>query len=309
MTEKKDHRTIALASIFSIPVVWGTTFAVVQAALADSTPTLFVVIRFSVAGLVFALISSSARKGIKYLFTARTREEKIFRRDIIILGLSIGGGYILQTAGLLTTTTSKSAFLTSTAVIWTPLISHLMGREKVTRQLLVAVFVTLIGVLLMTQPYKAEGVSIGDLLTMCCAITFGVYIVWIDRATKNAMAVVNDEHTAALMVTSSQIVAAALLFLVVLPFMETPHIHSTGTFWSAILYTALIGTGATAYLQTRYQGYVSPTAAAVIYMLEPVVAMIIAELFLTERISFLETLGALLIILGVIIAQARKSMS
>jgi drug/metabolite transporter (DMT)-like permease len=74
---------------------------------------------------------------------------------------------------------------------------------------------------------------------------------------------------------------------------------------SALVFTALIATGATAYLQARYQNVVSPATAAVIYMIEPVTAMVIAELFLTEQISFLDLLGGLLIITGVIIAQMK----
>jgi drug/metabolite transporter (DMT)-like permease len=50
---------------------------------------------------------------------------------------------------------------------------------------------------------------------------------------------------------------------------------------------------------------VSPSTAAVIYMLEPVVAWIIAALFLSERMGTLETVGGMLIILGVIVAQIK----
>jgi len=266
----------------------------------------FVVVRFGLASVAFLVLSRSARQGAKILFFARTHDERRFRRDILVLAATIGGGYILQTVGLLTTTTSKSAFLTSTAVIWTPIFSHLFGREKVTPQLVISAIITLLGVFLMTQPYRTNGIVIGDLLTIGCAVTFGVYIVWIDRAVKHALPLAKDEHAATMMVTSSQIFAASAIFLVFLPLMESPRLHISSISVSALLYTALIGTGVTAYLQARYQSHVSPTAAAVIYMLEPVVALIVAELFLTEQIGFLEVLGGLLIILGVIIAQVKS---
>ncbi len=301
-----DHRTIGLVSIFSIPVIWGTTFAIVQRALENASPMAYVVIRLALISGVLLIISRSARMGTKLLFRARTDSERLFRREILILGACFGIGYILQTAGLLTTTTSKSAFLTSTAVVWTPVISFLTGRERITRKLAISVFLTLGGVFLMTQPYKTDGITAGDLLTLGCAIVFGIYIVWIDRAVLHAKAIAKTEHEATMMVTSTQLITAAIAGAIFLPAVETPHLTVTSYVAWSLIFTALIATGATAYLQARYQSLVSPTAAAVIYMIEPVTAMVIAEVFLTEQISFLEVLGSLLIILGVIIAQAKK---
>ena len=265
----------------------------------------FVVVRLALISVVLLVISRSARLGTVLLFRARTRAERLFRREILVLGACFGIGYILQTAGLLTTTTAKSAFLTSTAVVWTPVISFLSGHERITKQLTVSVLLTLAGVFLMTQPYRSNGISVGDLLTLGCAFAFGIYIVWIDGAVLHAKAIAKTEHEATMMVTSTQLVTAAIILGIFLPAVEAPHLVLTGYVVWSLLFTALVATGATAYLQARYQSVVSPTAAAVIYMIEPVTAMIIAEVFLTEQITFLEVLGSLLIILGVIIAQGK----
>jgi drug/metabolite transporter (DMT)-like permease len=300
------HMATARIVIVLLPIIWGTTFAVVQQGLAFVTPMAFVVIRFAAAAIAFLLVSKSARQGARLLFWPRTPQERRLRIDMVILGVAIGAGYIFQTIGLLTTTTSKSAFLTSTAVIWTPIVAHFVGREKLTRSLAVAVGLTIIGIFLMTRPYTAGGIVVGDALTVACALAFGVYIVWIDRTIFLAKGITGDEHRAAVMVTSSQVVAASLIFLLVMPLLETPKVVWNTVSVSALLYTGVIATGLTAYLQTRYQHYISPTAAAVIYMLEPVAAMLIAEFFLTEQIGFLDVLGGLLIILGVIIAQVKS---
>jgi drug/metabolite transporter (DMT)-like permease len=274
----------------------------------DSSPTAFVVVRFSLVSVVFLVISRSARLGAKLLFVAKTPDERAFRNNVLVLGVAIGAGYIFQTIGLLTTTTSKSAFLTSTAVIWTPFISLLTGREKLTLKLCIAVLCTLIGIFLMTHPFSSHGITIGDVFTLCCAAVFGVYIVWVDKALHSAIAVTGDEHKAAMMVSSTQLVAASVLMLAFMPAMGSQKLILTPYCIGAIVFTALIVTGATSYLQARYQNVVTPATAAVIYMLEPVVAMLIAEFFLTEQISFVEVLGAGLIIVGVIIAQVRTSM-
>jgi drug/metabolite transporter (DMT)-like permease len=288
--------------------VWGTTFAIVQRALADASPTAFVVARFSLVSIVFLAFSRDARLGAKLLFVAKTPAERAFRRNVLVLGVTIGVGYILQTVGLLTTTTSKSAFLTSTAVIWTPLISILTGREKLTLKLGIAVLCTFAGIFFMTHPFEGKGVSLGDFLTLSCAAVFGVYIVWVDKALHTAAKITGDDHSAALMVASTQLVAASVIMIGFLPVMGQEYFTLTPYSVGALAFTALICTGATSYLQARYQNVVTPATAAVIYMLEPVVAMLIAEFLLTEQIGFPEVLGAGLIILGVIIAQVRTSM-
>ena len=297
------ERRRALMVIIALPIIWGTTFSVVQHSFADITPVAFALIRFGLASALFLGASSAARRGLRTLFVPRSAGERSFRRDMLILGLAFGGGYILQNLGLLSTTTSKSAFLTSTTIIWTPLLSRLLGREHLRARVLLSILITVSGVVLMTAPWKASGIVVGDALTLGCAMMFAIYIIWTDRAMLDAKAIAGSEHEATMMVTSTQIIVALLLFVVTMPFIEQPHVAFTRFSVAALIYTALVATILTAYLQTRFQHHVSPTVAAIIYMLEPVVAMIIAELFLTERMGFLELLGGGLIILGVVVAQ------
>ena len=243
---------------------------------------------------MFLIISGSARLGAKLLFVARTPEEKAFRKNVLILGLAIGAGYIFQTSiGLLTTDNiGNPRFSASTAVIWTPFISLLTGREKLTLKLCLAVLCTLVGIFLMTHPFSSQGITIGDVFTLSCAAVFGVYIVWVDKALHSAIEITKDEHKAAMMVSSTQLVAASIFMLIFMPLMGPQKLVLTPYCVGAIVFTALIVTGLTSYLQARYQNVVTPATAAVIYMLEPVVAMVIAEFFLTEQIGFAEVLGA-----------------
>ena len=309
---KSSSRTVALTVIFVLPIIWGTTFAAVQQAFVDITPMTYAVVRFVAVSILFLVFSRSARRGARILFWPRNKPERQFRRDMMALGAALGAGYLLQSIGLLTTTTSKSAFLTSTSVIWTPLFSWLIGRERMSKKLLVAVIVTVAGIFLMTQPFREQGFVIGDILTIGCALAFGVYIILIDRAigrvsaedgTHHALAA--SEHEAAIMVTSSQIVVASMIFVVFLFLFDTPRFHITPYVVASLIYTGLVATVLTAYLQARYQNHVTPASAAIIYMLEPLVAMIIGMIFLHERIGIPGMLGGGLIILGVIIAQVK----
>ena len=303
---KKDPRSIALTAVISLPIIWGTTFSVVQRSLLDISPVAFALIRFGFSSLVFIVFSDSARRAMRLLVLPKTPAERRFRRDMLVLGATLGLGYILQNIGLMTTTTSKSAFLTSTTVIWTPMLAILMGRERLHANVAVAVIITVAGILLMTHPFGASGVVIGDVLSTACAMSFGLFIIWIDRSMLDTLEIARDEHDASMMVTSSMLVTSSLFFLLCLP-IETPRVHFTTFAIEALLYTGLVSTVLTAYLQTRYQNHVSPTVAAIIYMLEPVVAMAVAAIFLTEHMGVPEMIGGVLIIVGVIVAQIKFS--
>src|SRR5579871_53103 len=93
----KSDSKIPIVAIFSLPIIWGTTFAVVQRALSDVTPIAFVIIRFGLAAIFFLALSKSARKAAMLIVQAKTPHERRFRRDMIILGIAIGAGYIFQT--------------------------------------------------------------------------------------------------------------------------------------------------------------------------------------------------------------------
>src|SRR5436305_6149150 len=138
-----EKRTKAIVILTILTTVWGTTFSIVQSALQDVSPILFAAIRFTLSLAIFLAISKDSRRGIRFLFQAKGERENLFRKQALILGTALGLGYILQFVGLLTTTTSKSAFLTSTTVIWTPLFSKMIGHEKFSLQKILAVGLSL----------------------------------------------------------------------------------------------------------------------------------------------------------------------
>lgn len=301
-TKKPALRPLLL--IIFLPIVWGTTFPIVKFALLESTPLLFNVIRFGLTAVGFLLFSTTAREGLRIIVMPRTPVEKMIRLDALILGFTLAAGYVLQVFGLMTTSASKCAFLTSTTIIWTPIFSFLSGREKHGGVMVAAIVVTIAGVLFMTHPFTGSfGFELGDLLTLGCAFSFTFYILRVDRAYPHVMGITGNSATkAAMMVTSNQLVVATFLMVLMLPFGPLKFHTSTLTVTS-VLYLAIFATALTAFIQARYQEAVSPSAAAVIYMLEPVVAALIGYLFLMERLGTEETTGALLIVLGVIIAQ------
>jgi drug/metabolite transporter (DMT)-like permease len=299
--QSKKTRAIIILTILT--AVWGTTFSIVQNALADVSPVLFAGIRFALSLSMFLAISKDSRRGIGILFSPKNKTESLFRKQALIIGSTLGLGYILQFVGLLTTTTSKSAFLTSTTVLWTPIFSKLIGHEKFSFQKVFAVGLSMLGIIFLIHPYPIEKIVIGDMLTLACAFSFGIYILWLDKIHKVANEVSGGEHPSVMMISAMQLFIGLIIILIVLPFAESPHLVLTGNSIFAILYTTIFATALSTFIQVMYQKEVTPTSAVLIYTLEPVVAAFIGYLYLSERLSTGEFIGAMIIIASMVIGQ------
>lgn len=293
-----------------LPILWGPTFAVVKEALHDISPLLYNVCRFTLAAAIFSLFPAG-RQGLRILVWPKDDYERILRKDALVLGFCLGCGYATQTIGLQTTSSSKSAFLTSTTIIWTPLLSWIFGKERLKLPLILAILVTLLGILFLTHPFgsgKDSGINFGDFMTIVCAWSFGIYILWMEGPLTRAEVywkgkVKNPQNAAGIQITAMQLVVATAILIVAMLLWEDTHFAPRASSIISFFYTGIFATALTAYLQTRYQQSVTPSVASVIYMLEPVAAVIIGYFFLSERLGTEEIIGALLIVVGVVIAQ------
>ncbi|TAJ98934.1 MAG: DMT family transporter, partial [Candidatus Manganitrophaceae bacterium] len=215
-----------------------------------------------------------------------------------LLGLLIFSGFLLQTLGLQETTTSKSAFITTMMVIFTPLFQLILLKRRPKWANLVGVIVVSVGLWFLTAP-SGGGLNRGDLLTLFCAIVFGLFIVLLDWTTR---------RYDVLLLTFLQIFCPAVCGWILLPFFEQPVFRPTQAALITLGYTAFLATVVTGYIQTRYQRDTTPTRAALIFAIEPLWAAILGFFFLGERLGGWGILGGGLIIGGVLISELSETV-
>lgn len=300
-----DSRSSALFYITIVPIIWGTTFAITKSALDEISATVFAFARFLLTVVIFFAFFKVSRDAAVQILFPKTQAERDLRLDSLILGSLLGIGYVLQFIGLETSSTTDSAFITSTAALWTPLFARFVIGETITKQTLIAIGIALVGLVLLTQPYHIERIVIGDVITLISAVGFGLYIAWIDRALPRTAQMFGSNRTGGLVISSNQLFVATIIVGLAVPFAGTPKFELTERTTFAILYNGILATALTTYLQNRYQYVLSATVAALMFMLEPVVAAIVGAIFMNEYLGTEELLGALLIIIGVIVAQIR----
>ena len=77
----------------------------------------------------------------------------------------------------------------------------------------------------------------------------------------------------------------------------------SGNLTTALIYNGIIASVILTLIHTSVQKYSTPIKAALIFSLEPVFAAIVALIFLSETLSPLETLGAMILFLGVLFSE------
>ena len=108
----KNRKQMAKASLVLVTLIWGVTFIMVKDALNDAGPFTFGTLRFTIAGILTLVVVN------KTIFTL-TKTEFI---GGLICGFFLFGGYAFQNFGLMQTSASKSAFITSVSVLMVPII-------------------------------------------------------------------------------------------------------------------------------------------------------------------------------------------
>ena len=191
---------------------FGVTELTASAALRTGSAAWLIAIRFAVAFVLLIFFLRGSFSGI--------------RRAHIFSGAAIGAlffiGLLLQVIGLATIPASRSGFLTSLAVVFTPLLSTI-GQRKLPRiTVLLGAAIALLGVTILTGlltfqaghfSFAQEGLSqwtTGDSLTTLAALCFSGQILLVDRLGKRYNSVAFTPSMFAVVAAMAFIVFAVL---------------------------------------------------------------------------------------------------
>lgn len=274
-------------ALITITFIWGGTFLIVQHAVTVSGPLAFVAARFAVAASIGALV---CRGQLRHLSKA-----ELFTG--MLIGVSIFGGYALQTYGLMHISSSKSAFITAFYVPIVPLVQWLVFKQRPRPAVWVAVVLAFVGLLLLTGTDGLGlglGLGKGELITAIGAIAIALEIILISRVSPQLNI---------LRVTIVQLATASLIALLLMPVMGEAPPALSKTFILSVLAlgcaSALIQ-----YVMNWAQKRISATKATLIYAGEPVWAGVIGRIA-GERLPALAIVGAILIIGAGILSEWR----
>ncbi|MCM3243512.1 MULTISPECIES: DMT family transporter [Cytobacillus] len=297
------NRSVIFAdvSLLLVAFVWGTTFVLVQNAIAFLEPFSFNGVRFFMAAFLLG--------GWLVIFE-REQLKKINKKLLIsgiIMGLFLFIGYAFQTIGLLHTTSSKAGFITGLSVVMVPVFSFMLLKIKPGFNAIIGVSIATAGLYLLTMTDKVS-LNIGDAYVLICAVGFALHIIFTGKYSSKYPA---------LLLTVIQVGTVALLSGIFAFFTENwQQAFETGVLFktnvvTALIVTSLFATALAFFAQTAFQKFTTPTRVALIFAMEPVFAAAAGFMWANERLSFSALTGCLLIFAGMVFAEipAKKTLS
>ncbi|MGI8860742.1 MAG: DMT family transporter [Rubrobacteraceae bacterium] len=265
--------------LVGITAVWGWTFVVVRDAIALYGVLPFLAVRFALAAGALAPFSVP----------------KLTRQTLLVgggIGVVLAVAYLFQTLGLLFTTPTNSGLITGLFVVFAPLADRIFFGASFSRQVIVAVVLSLIGMVLLAGG-GPEGVNPGDLLTIVCAAALGLHIALLSRYAAGYDA---------LSLAFAQILAMSVLFVLFWPFFDPVELPPRGV-WIALLVTGLVASAGAFWVQTFVQQRIPAARTAIILTMEPVFAALFGYWLAGDRLVIVQITGAVLILSALIVGE------
>ena len=288
-----------------VALIWGASFAAMQLTLKSG---------LSVGALLsFRFTLGAACLGLLTL-AVKARGGRQDLKDGLLLGLILAVIFWLQTDGLRYTSTSKSAFITGLYVIFTPMVSLLVGDRLRASHGLGALLATAGLYFLVHEPGKPMGGwNFGDSETLICAALCGGHISMTGHFSRRSNGWI---------LATVQVAVVAVISWLLTPWVPAQALAdgtrlggfqgslqalSQPAVWIPLLYLAVLATTVAFYLMATLQAHLGATEAAIIYSLEPVFGAVLAVSALVpgirEHLSGTQVVGGCIILGAMLLAE------
>jgi drug/metabolite transporter (DMT)-like permease len=271
--------------LFMVAVIWGTAFVAQGIAGQYGIAYLFNGVSFMLAALI--------------LIPFIPRRIKIPRAQWVWM---FGAGVILfiatamQQVGLLFTKVANASFLTSLYAVFTPFLLWIGFREKPHKLDMIAVGMAAIGAFFLSTAGRFE-VRAGDGLEVIGSLFWALHFVVLGKFASKFESI---------SFAAGHFFISGFINFVAGYFVEDLRTLTLLPIMGAIAYRASLSIGIGYTLQVWGQKHTPPTDAALILGLEAVFAVAASWLVLNQTLLSIQIIGCLIILVAVLISQAKS---
>ncbi len=286
----RASRAIEL-SLIGMAAIWGVNFSVMKYGTQNMTPVAYNFLRMSIACVILMAIAYG-RPGLRPSTKDRNR----------LLALGVLGHFVYQMLflqGLSMTRAGTAALVVAASPAAVAIVARLSGHEKLPMKAVWGIVLSVSGVILVVGgSVTSDGAThlIGDLLIL------GAVIVWAFYTTG---LVPLAQHVEPAQVAAWTLVGGVVpLAVVATPSMlRTDWAAVTPLTWAAVAYSGILAM-VVAYL-VWYHGVraIGPTRTAMFANLQPIVAVLVAWVLLSEVPTLFQGTGAAAVIGGLYLAR------
>jgi len=289
---------VAEIGLLFVVAVWGVNFAVIKVALEVIPPFTVNLLRFTVSLAVLTglhLIQCRAT-GRSPLYDLKT-----FPVAVAILGLL---GHAVYQAGFILgvdrLTAGAAALLIASSPIWTTVVGHFRGIDRLSGVGWLGLAISIIGAVLVIigqTDGQIDGDALGAFLLLAAACAWGLTTVF----TRPLL----DKGASPLGVTTAGLWVAYPVHIGMgaWGFADMDWSQVGAPEWAALLYSGGLSTGVAYWIWNVAVKRVGPSRTAAFTNLVPVVGVAAGAILLRETITPIELAGGALVIAGLVVMR------
>lgn len=286
-----------ITAFAALSLIWGASFLFMKVAVDGFQPAQVALGRILLGALTLVAIMTLTRR--------RWPRERRLWGHMVVIGLFFCViPFLLFAWAAQTLPSGLSAILNATTPLWTVLVAVVaLPSERLTGMRMIGVLLGAIGVAvvmgageLFSSPEFLASVP-AQLACLGATLSYGIALGWMRRFVTGTHA--HDSVT----IASTQMAAAGLIALVLLPFIALGPIAWSLAPAASLLALGALGTGVVYVWNTMVVSEWGAVGAASVTYVIPLVGVTLGILVLGEALTLNEVIGAVIVIAGVILVQ------
>lgn len=279
-------RLHANALLFLAAFCWGAGNVAQKTVLEDVGPILAMGMRGLIA---FVVIAPLIWREAKPLARPTDKQWRGLAQVSVFFVLALASQQLAYGG----TTVTNASFLVNTTVVFTPVLAWLIVKEQPDLVLVPSVGLAVCGILLMSGGLGA--LRWGDATCVVSAVLYSVWIVLVASVAR--------EFDRPLTIAGCQFCLAGVVGIIFGLLYEEVSLPALASAAPELAMLGVISTGLAYTLQAVAQRYTSPSHAAIIMSAESIFGAAAASMVLGEQLSFLNAIGAMVILASIALVQ------
>ena len=276
-------------------IVWGSSFLFMKVALTGISPAQVAWTRILLGTLTLGALVLLRREHL-------TRSLRVWAH-LLVLGLTFCViPFLLFSWAQQHVSSGVASIFNATTPIMTAIMAWLVFRvERLKALQVVGIGVGILGVIVIIAPWQGialDGSLIAELAILGATASYGFSFAYMRRFVSNT-------GMSALAFTFGYIAMAGLVMALLTPFLVLTPVRLDVPIVVSLVLLGCLGTGiAYVWNQNTVRAW-GPTRASTVTYITPVVGVILGVLILGETVTWNEPVGALVVFLGILLAQDR----
>jgi len=278
-------KLMPILSVVLMTFFWGYNWVVMKQAVQLVGPWEFAFIRNFFGAFILLLLLAFMHKSLKIIN---------FKFVFLIGMFQMIGFTVLVLVALVHGGTAKTSVLTFTMPIWANLLALYFLKEKMTNKQILAIAISLIGLILIFDPVHKNADFNSMLIAISAGFFWGCGVISVKKYNEKY------PQVELLNLTAWQMLLGSLPILVVILSKGMEIYEINPYFWKASLYN-IIFCNALAWLLWNYGvKHLKTSEVSTISLLAPVIGSLAAFLELHEALKINESIGLIMILCGVL---------